>query len=70
MGAPLVDVLVDVGLQPSKGAARRLVAGGGVSLNNAKVTDAARVFEEGDLIGGKVALLAAGKKNKLLLRVE
>lgn len=70
VGAPLVDVLVDVGLQPSKGAARRLAAGGGVSLNNAKVTDAARVFEEGDLIGGKVALLAAGKKNKLLLRVE
>ena len=70
VGAPLIDVMVDVGLQPSKGAARRLVAGGGVSLNNAKVSDAARVVEEGDLIGGRLALIAAGKKNKLLLRVE
>lgn len=70
VGVPLVDVMVDVGLQPSKGAARRLVAGGGVALNNAKVSDAGRVIEEADLIGGRLALLAAGKKNKLLLRVE
>lgn len=70
VGATLVDVLVAAGMQPSKAAARRLVAGGGVALNNAKVGDAALVLSDSDLIGGRLALLAAGKKNKLLLRVE
>jgi len=35
--APVVDVMAAAGLQPSKSAARRLVAGGGVYLNNVKV---------------------------------
>lgn len=70
VGAPLVDVLVAVGMQPSKAAARRLVAGGGVALNNVKVLDAALELSAADLIGDRLALLAAGKKNKLLLRVE
>lgn len=70
LGASVVDLLVDVGLQPSKGAARRLVAGGGVRLNNVKVESAERALEEGDLVGGRLVLLASGKKNKLLLKVE
>ena len=69
MGKNIVDLLVDVGLQPSKGAARRLVAGGGVRLNNVKVDNAERALEEGDLVGGRLVLLASGKKNKLLLKV-
>ena len=44
--------------------------GGGVRVNNAKVDDEAAVLGEGDLVGGRLVLLAAGKKNKLLLRVE
>lgn len=44
--------------------------GGGLRLNNAKVDDDAMVVAEGDLIDGRVLLLAAGKKNKLLVRVE
>ena len=70
LGAGVVDLLVDVGLQPSKGAARRLVAGGGVRLNNVKVDSPDRLLEEGDLVGGRLVLLASGKKNKLLLKVE
>ena len=69
LGKNIVDLLVDVGLQPSKGAARRLVAGGGVRLNNVKVDNAERALEEGDLVGGRLVLLASGKKNKLLLKV-
>lgn len=69
VGAALVDVAVAVGLQPSKGAARRLIKGGGFRVNNAKVEDEAAVVAEGDLIDGRLLLLAAGKKNKLLLRV-
>lgn len=46
-----------------------LLQGGGFRVNNAKVEDEAAVIAEGDLIDGRLLLLAAGKKNKLLLRV-
>ena len=49
---------------------RRMVKNGGVYLNNQKVTDDKRPFEAADLIEGRLALLACGKKNKMLLRVE
>lgn len=48
---------------------KRLIKGGGVYLNNAKVTDVERQVAAGDLIDGKLLLLAAGKKNKMLVRV-
>lgn len=35
-----------------------------------QVTDDKKVVEGGDLIEGRLALLACGKKNKMLLRVE
>lgn len=70
LGSSVVDLLVDVGLQPSKAAARRLVAGGGVRINNVKVDSAERALGEEDLVGGRLVLLAAGKKNKMLLKVE
>ena len=70
VGVALVDVMVAAGLQPSKAAGRRRIAGGGVRLNNARVEAEGAVVGEGDLIEGRLLLLAAGKKNKLLLRVE
>jgi tyrosyl-tRNA synthetase len=48
----------------------RLIKGGGVYLNNSKVTEELAVVQESDLIGGRMLLLAAGKKNKLLVRVQ
>lgn len=70
VGRPLAELMAAVGMQPSKAAVRRMIAGGGVALNNEKVGDEGRVVEEGDLIGGRLLLLAAGKKNKMLVRVE
>jgi tyrosyl-tRNA synthetase len=49
---------------------KRLIKGGGVYLNNAKVTDADVVVTAADLIDGKLLLLAAGKKNKMLVRIS
>lgn len=46
------------------------VQGGGVQLNNAKVTSVEQEIQASDLIEGRLLLLAAGKKNKLLVRVE
>ncbi len=44
------------------------IQGSGFRVNNRKVEDEAAVISEEDLIDGRLLLLAAGKKNKLLLR--
>ena len=62
-------VLAATGLQKSKGEAKRLIKGGGARVNNVKVGAEDQVVSEEDVIEGRVLLLAAGKKNKLLVRV-
>lgn len=66
----VVDILVKVGLQGSKGEARRMIKGGGVRINNIKVADEAAQLKPSDLISGRMLLLSAGKKNKFLLQVK
>jgi tyrosyl-tRNA synthetase len=70
VNSKLIDLLVNVGLQPSKGEARRLIKNGGVYLNNEKIADENYSLSAGSLIEGRLLLLAAGKKNKLIVRVE
>lgn len=65
----IVDLLVRVNLQSSKSEARRLLRNGGVYINNEKVEDENLSVQPRHLIGGRLILLAAGKKNKLLLRL-
>lgn len=69
VGATLVDVMVRAGLQKTKSEARRLIANGGAYLNDEKVNDHGRVIDAKDLLEGRLLLLAAGKKNKMLVRV-
>jgi tyrosyl-tRNA synthetase len=59
----IVDLLVESGLVPSKGAARRTIAEGGAYLNNRRVEDADRVPTEGDLVAGSWLVLRRGKKH-------
>lgn len=66
----IVDVLAKSGLQSSKTEARKLIKNGGVYLNNRQVTDIDAEINASDLIGEKLLLLAVGKKNKLLVRVQ
>ncbi|BDA44315.1 Tyrosine-tRNA ligase [Coccomyxa sp. Obi] len=69
LGQTLTDVMVAIKLQESKSAGRRLIKGGGVRLNNQKVSDEQQLLSESDFIDGRLALIAAGKKNKMLLRI-
>jgi len=46
-----------------------VLQGGGLRVNNAKVEDEGATVAEADLIDGRLLLLAAGKKNKLVLRI-
>lgn len=65
-----VDLLVNIGLQPSKGEAKRLIRNGGVYLNNEKIEDENFVITQEHLIEGRLMLVAAGKKNKMLIRIK
>ena len=67
-GVGLVDLLVRTRLADSKGAARRLLQGGGVYLNNQKVSDAALVVTARDLGTETMLVLRAGRKNYHILR--
>ena len=55
---------------PSKGDMRKMVQGGGVSLNKEKLTDQNRLILAEDLIDGKYLLVQKGKKNYYLLIAE
>jgi len=63
----LVDALVSSGLAPSRNQARKLVAGGGVRLDGAKVLDAATVV---DLSAGKSVVLQVGKRKFVRLSAK
>jgi tyrosyl-tRNA synthetase len=69
-GISLVELMVRSGLQSSKGAAKKLILNGGAYLNNIKVDSAELLLEDDALIDGHLLLLAAGKKNKILIRLK
>lgn len=70
-GTAFVDLAVEKApVFPSKGELRKLIQGGGVSLNKGKVTDAAATVSESDLIAGKYLLIQKGKKNYYLIVAE
>ena len=52
---------------PSKGEARKLIQGGGISLNKEKVASIDRTVNTSDLIDGKYLLVQKGKKNYFLI---
>ena len=60
----------DVKIFASKGEMRKLVQGGGVSLNKEKLTAFDQVITTDDLIDGKYLLVQRGKKNYYLVTVK
>ena len=69
-GIGLVDLLVRTRLGESKGAARKLVEGGGVYVNNRRESDARKMVSAGDLAWPGALLLRAGKKNYHLVLIR
>jgi tyrosyl-tRNA synthetase len=59
----IVDLLVASGLSPSKGAARRTIAEGGVSVNNVKIATDDWAPAPPDFLFGKWLVLRRGKRN-------
>ncbi|SFK91844.1 tyrosine--tRNA ligase [Falsiroseomonas stagni] len=65
--AGIIDLLAEAKLVASKGEARRLMAQGGVRLNDAPVSDVAAIVTVADLRDG-AAKLSLGRKKHLLVR--
>lgn len=62
--------------QPATVSAAKCIAlrcvslqGGGVRVNNERIEDELHMLSEEDLIDSRLVLIAAGKKNKMLVRV-
>ncbi|MDE9367441.1 tyrosine--tRNA ligase [Luteipulveratus sp. YIM 133132] len=68
VGVTITDALVASGVADSRNAARRLIAEGGVSLNNVKVGDPEAVLVEEDFLHGRVAIVKRGRKHLVAVR--
>jgi len=67
----IVDLLaVKTQVFPSKGEARKMIQGGGVSINKDKVSDPARQISSDDIVDGKYILAQRGKKNYFIINVK
>jgi tyrosyl-tRNA synthetase len=67
-GVNIIDLLAEKSsVFPSKGEARRTIAGGGVAVNKVKIEGPDEIINTGKLIGGKYLLVQKGKKNYFLL---
>ncbi len=61
LNAPITQVIVDVGMAPSKGQAKTLISQGAITLNDEKISDIAYVLKEEDFTEG-YAIIRKGKK--------
>lgn len=67
-GIPAIDLLsASTGIFASKGEARRMITGGGVSVNKVKLADPAALVNASGLLQGKYLLVQKGKKNYHLI---
>ena len=67
-GINLTDLLAEkTQVFPSKGEARKMISGGGVSINKEKVADPAQLFTKENLIRNKFLVAQKGKNNYYLI---
>lgn len=65
-GLDLVSFLADSGIFASKGEARKMLQGGGISINKEKVTTPDYKLTKAQLLNGKYMLIQKGKKDYTL----
>jgi len=67
-GIDIISLLADTGIFPSKSEARKMVQGGGISVNREKQTDIAHIINENALIAENYIMIQKGKKNYYLIK--
>lgn len=68
-GIPVIDLLIETGLAPTKGAARRLIEQGGAYINDEKITAIDAVINGRFFLNG-VCVIRHGKKQHHRIKVE
>ncbi len=70
LSSSFIDICTEkAAIFASKGECRKLIQGGGISLNKTKVADGQMSIDRGALIDGKYLLVQRGKKNYYLIIV-
>lgn len=70
-GINIIDLLADkTTIFPSRGEARKMVMGGGISINKQKIDNPEEIVRTAHLINKKYILAQKGKKNYYLIIVE
>ena len=67
-GIDVISLLADTGIFASKGEARKMVQGGGVSINRKKVDNLQMTVDSSQLLHEKYLLVQKGKKNYYLIK--
>ncbi len=68
---PVTELLVEkTGVFSSKGELRRLISGGGLSINKEKISSPDKQITPQDLISNKYILIQKGKKNYYLIKLK
>ncbi|MCF8427628.1 MAG: tyrosine--tRNA ligase [Bacteroidia bacterium] len=69
-GINIIELLAEkTQIFPSKGEARKMLIGGGISINKEKITDQEKVINSESLLNQKYLMVQKGKKNYFLLIV-
>lgn len=69
-GRSLVDALVEAKVEASKSAARQSLQGGGIYLNNERISDPKACLTTSQLMHGQYLVVRRGKKNYYLIRTR
>ncbi|MFD2920517.1 tyrosine--tRNA ligase [Terrimonas rubra] len=69
-GVNIVSLLAETGVFASKGEARKMVQGGGVSINRQKVDDIQATITDSHLLHDKYILVQKGKRNYYLIQAQ
>ena len=65
----ILSFLAENSIFESKGAARKMLQNGGVSINREKITDLQMMVDKNNLLHNKFILIQVGKKNNFLITV-
>jgi tyrosyl-tRNA synthetase len=69
-GTPVVEVLASTGVTGSKGEATRLIRGGGIYINERRVTDEKERLTTNLAIDGQLFVIRKGKRDNYLVRIR
>jgi tyrosyl-tRNA synthetase len=67
-GIDVVSFLFETGIMPSKGEARKMLVGGGISINKQKVLDITFIVDSNSLLANQYVVVQKGKKNHYLVK--